>query len=173
VRGSLIFAFLAELRRVDVAGARAPPVGATGMDEDFREPVLVDADDDGIGERRPHELQPVRVPCQVEPAALEEQRMYPAGNSPRSKLMLVFHFRDLERLALVDSATGEALIRPGDRLAGLFDKAGRLVQAVQTPPGLYAIEARPIGFGLSRWRPRRNLLLVTFEERRTATQRES
>jgi hypothetical protein len=99
--------------------------------------------------------------------------MYPAGNSPRSKLMLVFHFRDLERLALVDSATGEALIRPGDRLAGLFDKAGRLVQAVQTPPGLYAIEARPIGFGLSRWRPRRNLLLVTFEERRTATQRES
>ena len=142
------------------------------MDEDFREPILVDANDDGVGERVRSELPAVRVPCQIEPAAVEEQRMYPAGDAPRSKLTLVFHYRDLERMALVDPSTGEALLRPGDRLAALYDRAGQLVQAIRTPPGLYATEARPIGFGLSRWRPRRNLLLVTFEERRTATQRE-
>ena len=169
----MIFAFTAELRRRDVATARGPPSTPSGMDEDFREPVLVDANDDGLGERRRRELPAVHVACQVEPAAIEEQRMYPAGNSPRSKLMLLFHFTDLERQALVDPETGEALIRPGDRLAALYDRGGRLVQAVETTPGLYAVEARPIGFGLSRWRPRRNLLLVTFEERRTAAQRET
>ena len=72
----------------------------------------------------------------------------------------------------MDAATGEALVRHGVRLAGLYDKAGRLVQAVRTPPGMYATATRPLGFGLGRHRPTRNLLLVTFEERRTATQRE-
>jgi hypothetical protein len=171
VRGSLIFAFLAELHRLDVGVARPPGV-AGGMDEDFKEPALLDRDDDGIGERVRNELPPVRVPCQVEPAVFEEQRMYPAGSSPRSQVSLVFHYRDLERLGLVDAVTGEALVRTGDRLGGLYDRSGRLVQAIRTPPGLYATEARPLGFGLSRWRPSRNLLLVTFEERRTATQRE-
>ena len=143
------------------------------MDEDFKEPILVDRDDDGIGERARNELPPVRVPCQIEPAVFEQERMYPAGSSPRSQVSLVFHFADLERLGLVDATTGEALVRPGDRLGGIYDKGGRLVQTIRTPPGLYATEARPLGFGLHRWRPSRNLLLVTFEERRIATQRET
>ncbi len=177
MRGSLIFAFLAELHQLDVGGTAAgpprPPSVVTGMDEDFKEPVLVDRDDDGIGERVRNELPPVRAPCQVEPAIFEEQRLYAAGSSPRTQLALVFHFADLTRLGLVDAATGEALIRPGDRLAGIYDKAGRPVQLICTPPGLYATEARPMGFGLHRAAPSRNLLLVTFEARRTATQRET
>jgi hypothetical protein len=173
VRGSLIFAFLAELHRLDVGRTARPPGLPSGMDEDFKEPVLLDRDDDGIGERIRNELPPVRVPCQVEPAVFEEERMYPAGTSPRSQMALVFHFKDLERLGLVDAATGEALIRTGDRLAGIYDKAGRLVQAIRTPPGLYATEVRPIGFGLHRAGPTRNLLLVQFDERRTAAPRES
>ncbi|NVJ28857.1 hypothetical protein HUW62_47470, partial [Myxococcus sp. AM011] len=92
-------------------------------------------------------------------------RMAPSGNSPRTSFELVFHFRDLERLGLVDAATGDALIRPSDRLGALYDVAGALVQAVRTPPGLYVTEARPTGFGLHRRRPRRNLLLVTFNDR--------
>ena len=78
---------------------------------------------------------------------------------------------DLERLGLVDSTTGDALVRPNDRLAGLYDLGGLLVQAVRTPPGLYVVQAQPRGFGLGRGRPRRNLLLVTFEARQLAPAR--
>jgi hypothetical protein len=88
-----------------------------------------------------------------------------SGNAPRTELSLVFHFRDLGRLGLVDRTTGGAMIRPSDRLAALYDVSGSLLQAIQAPPGLYVTEARPIGFGLHRTRPSRNLLLVTFKDR--------
>jgi hypothetical protein len=170
LRGSLIFRFVAQLHRLDTAAlAQDDPDGAGpltgGYDPDFREPVLVDADDDGIAEQLRRELPPIRVPCQVEPEAFEALRMTPNGNAPRSELALVFHFRDLERLGLVDTASGDALIRVGDRLGALYDVAGNLVQAVRTPPGLYVVEARPIGFGLHRAKPSRNLLLTTFSDR--------
>ena len=173
MRGRLIFPFLAELFRWDAAAmAAVDPDGtgplASGFDPDFKEPVLIDADGDGVAEPFRREHPPVRVPCQVEPAAFQALRMATAGNTPRSSLDLVFHFRDLERLGLVDPSTGDALIRPSDRLGGLYDIEGRLVQAVRTPPGLYVSEARPIGFGLSRRRPQRNLLLVSFGDRPAA-----
>ena len=152
IRGRLIFALLAELHRVDPEG--------TPYDPDFDEPI-------GPGRG---ELPPVRVRCQVEPRLLEEVQMRLAGNAPRSRLQLVFHFRDLEVLGLVEPSTGEAAIRPGDRLGALYDLGGRLVQTIRTPPGLYVTEARPIGFGLGRM-PRRNLLLVTFEARAQAPRR--
>jgi len=169
-RGRLIFAFLAEVFRLDAAAmAATDPDGAgpltSGYDPDFKEPVLVDANDDGIAEPLRREHPPVRIPCQVEPDAFDVLSMSASGNAPRSKLELVFHFRELERLSLVDPTTGDALIRPSDRLAAIYDLEGRLIQAVRTPPGLYVTESRPIGFGLHRARPSRNLLLVTFEDR--------
>jgi hypothetical protein len=175
-RGRLIFPFLAEIHRLDThAMATTDPDGPgpldSGYDPDFKEPALVDTNDDGIGERVRVEHSPVRLPCQVEPKTFEELRMFAAGNSPRSRIELVFHFRDLERAGLVDGPSGDAMIRPGDRLAALYDKAGALVQAIRTPPGLYVTEARPIGFGLDRRRPRRNLLLVAFEQRQLAAGR--
>jgi hypothetical protein len=85
------------------------------------------------------------------------------GNSPRAHVVLVFHFRDLERLGLVDPTTGDATLRVGDRLVAIHDhRTGALVQAVRTPPGLYLTEAQPQSFGLGF---RRNLLLATFNER--------
>jgi len=168
MRGRLIFPFLAELHRLDTAGtAQADP----GYDPDFKELAAVDRNDDGVGEALRGEHPPVRVPCQVESKTFEELRMFAAGNSPRSRVELTFHFGDLERLGLVHTATGEALIRPGDRLGALFDRAERLVQTVRTPPGLYVTEARPTGFGLHRSRPSRNLLLVAFEDRQLAVGR--
>ncbi len=162
MRGRLIFPFLAELHRLDtVAMATQTP----GYDADFKEPALLDTDGDDAGEAYRREHAPVRVPCQVEPETLEALRMTPSGNAPQSNLQVVFHFRDLERLGLVDVSTGEALIRVGDRLGGLFDTEGQLVWAVRTPPGLYVTEARHAGFGLFRRRPRRNLLLVSFSDR--------
>jgi hypothetical protein len=79
--------------------------------------------------------------------------------------VLVFHFRDLERMGLVDAATGEALLRINDRLVAIHRMDGVLVQSVRTPPGLYATEVQPQSFGLGL---SRNLLLVTFDEREIA-----
>jgi len=162
MRGRLIFPFLAELHRLDTV---AMATQAPGYDDDFKEPALVDADGDGVGELFRREHPPVRVPCQVEPETLDALRMTPAGDTPQSTIDLVFHFRDLERLALVDSVTGEALIRVSDRLGALLDTTGQLVWAVRTPPGLYVTEARHAGFGLFRRRPRRNLLVLSFSDR--------
>ncbi|MDY0004822.1 MAG: hypothetical protein RBU30_26225 [Polyangia bacterium] len=176
MRGRLIYWFVAELHRLD-AGAMAAldPDGAgplaSGLDPDFLEPVRVDRDDDGLGETGRMEHTPVQVPCQVEPEVLEALRMLPGGQSSRGELRLVLHFRDLERLGLVDSATGVALVQPGDRLGVLRDRQGGLVQAFRDPPGMYVTETRATGFGLGRARPRRNLLLVTFEARRQAAGR--
>lgn len=173
MRGHLIFTFVAELHRLDTrAMASVDPDGAGpllgGFDPDFQEPVLIDADDDGVAEPFRREHPPIRVPCQVEPEALEAVRMTLAGNAPRSSLDLVFHFRDLERLGLVDAATGTTLIRPNDRLGALYTRDGLLVETVRTPPGLYVTEARPSGYGLDRRRPRRNLLIVSLQDRPAA-----
>jgi hypothetical protein len=97
--------------------------------------------------------------------------MLASGNAPKSRIDLVFHFKNLERLGLVDSATGDSLLRPGDRLGCLRDLCGDLVQEIRTPPGLYITESRPLGFGLNMAMPRRNLLLVTFEDRMQGARR--
>ena len=178
MRGRLIFSFLCVLHRLDTrATAATDPDGAgplvSGYDADFKESTLVDTDGSGIGESVRREHPPIRVPCQVEPAAFEALRMFPSGNSPRSAIALVMHFKDLERLGLVDAATGDALVRPGDRLGALFDREGALVQAIRTPPGLYVTEARIAGFGLGLARPRRNLLLVSLSDRALGAVREA
>jgi hypothetical protein len=87
--------------------------------------------------------------------------MVGAGNQPTSHVQVVLHFRDLEALGLVDAATGRALIGPGDRMTGFYDREGKLVQTAD----LYVTEARPVGFGFGLLRPRRNLLLVVLEAR--------
>jgi len=134
------------------------------MDPDFREPIGLDLDGDGIGEVTRRELSPILVPCQVEPHTFEQLRMLPSGRAPRSSLDLVMHFRDLERLGLVDG-DGRVGIATGDRLSGIYTLGGELVLPVQTPPGLFVTEARPSGFGLGFGRARRNLLLVSFADR--------
>jgi hypothetical protein len=167
MRGRLIFAFLAELHRLDTREtALSPP----GYDDDFKEPALLDVGE-AIGRRVRREHPAVRLPCQVESDTFEALQMYAAGHSPRSHLRLVFHFTHLERAGLVDAATGDALVRVGDRLGAIYDAAGTLVQSIRTPPGLYVTEARPIGFGLFMPRPRRNLLLVSFDDRDTGAPR--
>lgn len=176
MRGRLIFPFLAELHRLDTsATATEDPDGSGpfegGYDPDFKESVLIDSDDDGIGERIRKEYPSLLIPCQVEPEAFEALRQYTSGNAPKSGIDLVFHFKDLERMDLVDLASGDALIRPGDRLGALHDKFCQLVQTIRTPPGLYVTEARPIGFGLDLAHPKRNLLLVSFSDRQQASRR--
>jgi hypothetical protein len=157
-RGRLLFVFYAEFVRVD---ATAMTSASPGVDPDFREPrVLADAPD-ALGTLARAELPPVKVPCQVEPESFEALHMIGAGNQPTSRVQVVLHFRDLEGLGLVDAATGRALLGPGDRMTGFFDRKGELVETAN----LYVTEARPIAFGFGLLRPRRNLLLVVLEAR--------
>lgn len=167
MRGRLIFPFVAELHRLDAhATATTPP----GYDDDFKEPALLDAGA-ALGQRVRREHPPVLLPCQVESEAFEALHEFAAGNSPRSHVRLVLHFAHLERLGLVNPKTGDAMVRVGDRLGALYDGAGMLVQRIRTPPGLYVTEARPAGFGLFMARPRRNLLIVTLDDREVAAPR--
>ncbi len=167
MRGRLVFRFLAEVHRLDtLATATTTP----GYDDDFKEPALLDTGD-AIGARVRREHPPVLLPCQVESQSFDALQIFASGNVPASRVLLLCHFRDLERAGLVDPATGDALVRVGDRLGALFDSGGALVQRIRTPPGLYVTEARPIGFGLFMPRPRRNLLQLVLEERSTAAPR--
>jgi hypothetical protein len=166
MRGRLIFSFLAEIFRLDTLSTAT--LAPSGFDPDFKEPGVVDVAGDGVGARIRNEHPPVKVPCQVEPKTFEATAVFPSGNSPRTDISLVFHFKDLERMGLTDE-NGEALIRPGDRLGGIYDSAGDCVQVFRNP--LYAEEARPMGFGLHRAKPGRNLLLVTFSARQRASRR--
>jgi hypothetical protein len=169
MRGRLINPFLAELAQLHTEATAADPDAAgplaSGYDPDFKETVIVSAAT-GRGVDARKEKAPLRIPCQVEVGAFEALQQLTAGNSPNSRLTLVFHFEDLERLGLVDPSTGDALVRVNDRLAAIRDLAGSLVQTVRTPPGLYATEVQPQSFGLGL---SRNLLLVTFEERELGT----
>ena len=164
MRGKLINPFLAEVARLDTVATAADPDGAgpltSGYDPDFKETVVLEQTGTRRDARR--EMPAVLIPCHVEVGAFETLRQLASGNSPHSRVTLVFHFRDLERMGLVDPATGDALLRVNDRLAAVRDLGGALVQAVRTPPGLYATEVQPQSFGLGR---SRNLLLVTFDER--------
>ena len=165
MRGRLINPFVAELARLDTVATAADPDGpgplTSGYDPDFKETVMVPATGErGTDARK--EMPSIRIPCQVEVGTFEALQQLASGNSPDSKVTLVFHFRDLERMGLVDPGTGDALLGVNDRLVAIHDLVGNLVQAVRTPPGLYATEVQPQSFGLGL---NRNLLLVTFEER--------
>jgi hypothetical protein len=164
MRGRLINPFLADIARLDTVATAADPDGpgplASGYDADFKETVVLE--DAGARRDARHEMEPILVPCQVEVGAFEALQQLAAGNSPSSQVTLVFHFRDLERMGLVDVPSGDALLRVNDRLVAIHDLTGALVQAVRTPPGLYAVEVQPQSFGLGR---ARNLLLVRWEPR--------
>jgi hypothetical protein len=170
MRGRLIFRFYAEIFPFDPSATEhGVPTG--GFDPDFRETIVVGPDTQQIGERLRQEHAALRIPCQIEPESWEALEMFAAGEVPHSRLDLLFHFRHLEALGLVDPISGAAGIRVGDRLAGVLDAAGERVLSVATPPGLYVQEVRPMGFGLHLPRPRRNLLLVTVGERASAAPR--
>lgn len=156
-RGRLILPFLAEIARLDTSATAA----ASGYDSDFRTIKHT-----GQGTSRVSStlyLPAIQLRCQVEDGRYEEQRQTAAGNAPDSDMTLVFHFVELERRGLVDTASGDALLRVDDKLLSIRDvRDGSLIQAIKNPPGLFCVEAKPTAFGLSR---KRNLFIMRFAER--------
>jgi hypothetical protein len=170
-----MFPFTAVLCQLDTAGIAEDPDGSgpleTGYDVDFREPVLVldPTVSDPAGDLKGTVLRKetlLEIQCQVETEAFEAQRQVLGGTSPDSSFRLVIHFKELEERGLIDER-GQAKIRPNDRLDLIRDRYGNIVHQFANPPGMFVVEALPGGYGLGR---RRNLLIVTFEERERGVQ---
>lgn len=171
-RGRLIHPFLAEIARLDTRKtARDPDMAGpltSGYDDVFMEPELIPPPANTLGAVRGEdarkEHKPILIPCQVEVENFEFLQTMLSARTPGNRIAVILHFRDLERLRLIDPVTKEALIRVNDRLISVRRKWTRKVlQAFENPPGLFATEVRPISWGLSS--AHRNLLLVLFEDR--------
>lgn len=164
MRGRLIWPFLLEVHRLDYAAMRADPDAGgpetSGLDPIFKEPIRLPS-----GEVARKELPPILVPCQPENQLYDQLQMVAAGNDPTSRFIFTFHFQDLEQMDLVDPATGNALIRTGDRASAIYKQDGTFIQKLtaRSGKGFYCTEAQPASFGLSGGE--RNLLLCTFEPR--------
>jgi len=162
-RGRLLHPFLAVIARLDTVATRASN-GGEGYDDVFRSPQVLEGPGGERVDARKESV--IKVPAQVEDRRFEGLRQMPSGDSPQSAMVLTMHFRDLERLELVDD-DGVARIHKNDRLVELREIcSNKLVQSFRDPPGLYVIEAVPAAHGLGL---KRNLLLVSLEQRDTAT----
>jgi hypothetical protein len=165
-RGRLIYPFLIELAQLDIAGTAADPDGAgpktSGYDPDFREPVVLPSSDK-LGTSARAEKTMIQVPGQFGSTdSFADLQEAATGNLSPTEFVVLFHFRDLEAAGLVETTTGNAKIKIGDRMNAVYDyKAGTLIQTIRNPPGAFVFKAKPI-FGLHN---RRNLLEVHFRSR--------
>lgn len=164
-RGRLIWPVLVRLAQLDTTETAADPdVGGaltSGYDDDFREPVRLPVSGGGPGTVVRAETLSDFLPAQIEVSRWDDRRQAFSGNLPEGSVLIVFHFSDLEERDMID-ANGEAKIRVGDRLEGIYqydDQA--LVQRPSIP--LFAVQPQPNSFGLDGLR--RNLLLLGFAPR--------
>ena len=172
MRGRLINPFVADLRQLDTVATAASVDGGSatgGYDEVFRTPVRVpDSSARGSHSHRV-EKDALLVPCQVDPGFKYNPRQGLEGLVPQGHVILLFHFRDLERLGLLD-AHGASTIRNADRLAAIYSPDGATaIQSFPDPPGQYVINTTPISWGFRGGS--RNVLRVEFAERDQALPR--
>jgi len=171
VRGRLIFPFRVDIARLDTDATADDPDGAgphgLGYDDVFREPVMVPpADDDSSARGSIRRVESVvRLSAQIEDDAFDAMQMMTTGQSPRSMVRLVLHFRELEREGLLDD-DGLPMLRKSDRLDAIYRPTGELIQRIPNPPGLFCVEPQPRSFFVGA---RRNLLLLMFESRERST----
>lgn len=158
-RGRLIFPQIARIYPLDTA-AMAASAAPEGYDDIFREPRALPGEGGAVVART--EGDPIDLPCQVEVPRFDAARAMAHGIDMSTLLALVFHYGDLERLGLVEDDTGEAKIRIGDRLEGIYHaRTGKLIRRLSQP--LFAIQVEDRSFGLTSGE--RNLLVVTFADR--------
>lgn len=164
-RGKLIWFFLIDIAQVDTVATAAVVDG--GYDDVFREPIMVPpVSGSGRGAISREEVT-YTYKCQIEPDTFEALEMMVSGNSPNSEITIVMHYQDLEIGGLVDS-NGKPILRVGDRMVQIKKyPTGEVIEIIPTSPGLYVVQVRSGGFGLSSLQ--RNLLFVTFEERELST----
>lgn len=155
------------IARLDLASMDVDPDAGgsltSGYDPDFREAVRV-PDGTQAGRSARAEMPLITIPAQIEDQDWKSLTMEPTGNDPTTTIVLVFHFRDLERLGLVDATTGNATCPiVGDRLDSILNPRTEQVEQKAPDPGVYCTQAIPRSYGLGA--QRRNLLVCTFAER--------
>ena len=69
-----------------------------------------------------------------------------AGNSPTSRVELIVHRKDLEAMELMNTETGEAIVRPSDKLVSLRDEVHALRSTSFRAP-LFVVGVAP-SFGI-------------------------
>lgn len=173
MRGRLINPFLVRVFLLDTTATAQDPDGvagplSSGMDPILREPRKLPQSGrtEGISARIEKPL-PLLF-AQVEIVSLEKRRQLVQGNAPVADLVLVFHFRELEEKQLVDTVTGEALIKVSARLDAVLDRRTQaVVRSFPNPPGAFAVRVEDEFGGLGK---RRNLLKVYFADRAQAVE---
>ena len=166
-RGRLIRPMVLSLEQIDMDATRT----ADGYDDIFDEPKIdpppwpggVPPEGSSRGTVATQYSTAIEIEAQVNPLSYAQMRMTGSGNDPVRELECTFHFRDLEQKDLIDSS-GAAKIRMNDRLVGLRSKDGTMVENWREDQYLYAIFVPPTSYGLPG--ATRNLLVVTFQERR-------
>lgn len=164
-RGRLIHPLMVDIYRLDLVATAAvtnpADSRAEGFDPDYREPIIAPTSN-RVGRSSRVEMAVIQLPGQIEPESFSRQQMVATGDQKGGFWGVTFHFADLEAASLVDTTTGLAVIKPGDRMGAIRKMDGTLVQDFPDPPGMYCLEAVPTGWGIGG---ERNLLLAKFQSR--------
>ncbi len=144
----------AVIHRIDITATRAfdpPGAAVSGYDDAFKEPTVSDTTQgSSIADRVVSrvELDPVRVPCQVETDMSESLHQSYQGNLQRGEYLLVFSIMDLTLLDLFDVTTGKPKFGIGDRVSALEKHNLPGVNTVLFPQeGMFFREIRPASWG--------------------------
>ena len=162
MRGRLHHKFWAEFAQLDAIQTRADPDGAgpltSGYDDDFDE-IMVFTTPAGQREEARVDQDSVFVPCNVQDTTWEALMQLMAGNSPDTKIVIVTHRKDLERMNLINPLTGETLVRVNDRVLSFRDRCKNVLYQPRFP--FYVTQVMPT-WGIGE---KPDLVLFTCEDR--------
>lgn len=162
-RGRLIFPKRVVIARYDPAATE----DAGGFDRSLRELLVSNHNAAGQPRVTPRREVPVDLRAQIETDTFQRLQMGVLGNAGASRLVCVFFAPELEDKGFLDEETRAPLLKPTDRLAAILELNGKLIHKIEDPPGLYAVEVKPCGFGFGSGGY--NLVEVSFEARPRGT----
>jgi hypothetical protein len=158
-RGRLIFPKLIEIARLNTEAIEQ----AGDYDHTFGE--IRSSNRNRPGQTRTVQRQEtlVRVHAQIETDTFKRISMGGLGQVPESRMVCVCFGPELEDAGLLDAATKQCLLKPTDRLAAIYEIDETLILSIVDPPGLYATQVQPSGFGFGAGGY--NLVELSFEGR--------
>jgi len=164
-RGRLLSWFRVDLKLLDPEATIAPvTVGSTTVLDSGYDPVfrVTRRVPDGTWEGTSvKQYTTVTLKAQVSNEQYDDLAALINGNELQHLVNLVFHFKDLVRVGMVDAVTGVARIRVDAQLTAYRNRRGILIQDIAAM-NMFAVEARPVAFGIGE---SRNLLQVRFDTR--------
>lgn len=164
-RGRLIFPKLIEVARLDTTAITT----ASDYDRTFGEIRSSNENRPNAQRttRKPEHETLIRMKAQIETDAYQRIAMGGLGAVPESRMACVCFGPELEELGLLDPTTKQCLLKPTDRLAAIYELDESLILTVANPPGLFAVQVQPTGFGFGVGGY--NLVELLFEARPQGT----